>query len=58
MAEKERTYKTVPIWRKTWEKLKELSIKEEKPLTVLVDELVDFYIKHQTLKQRDHSSSK
>ena len=58
MAKKKTVYKVVPIWPSTYEKLKKLKFRLDKPFTVLVDEMVDFYIEHHVRKQSAKKKTK
>lgn len=58
MAKKKQPYKPVPLWPSTYEKLWRLKVKTRKPFTVLLDEIVDFYLEHQTRKQSAKDKTK
>lgn len=53
--ERLKKYRTIPVYKETWKKLKVLSINEEVPLTELIERMLDVYLK---TKQSTHSRSK
>jgi len=48
-----REYRTIPIYKEDWKRLKEISVEEATPITKLMKRLLDSYKPHQDGQQKE-----